>query len=148
MSANLWQMPEVNGMQFQGDPLLRYQAWYLQVGMASVYIVGDYGDFLRSKIFDDDGYTPTGRKGARQLLVALKSAGHAIVCLGKCGYIAFGHYVLNLVASCIEDHGQSAKLVTMLRDAGEEIDWSKVQKDEPNAPPGPAYMAPPPEPHE
>ena len=68
MSANLWQMPEVDTMQFQGDPLLRYQAWYLRVGMASVYIEGHYGDFLRSKIFEDDGYTPTGRKGARQVM--------------------------------------------------------------------------------
>ena len=68
MSANLWQMPEVDGMQFQGDPLLRYQAWYLRVGMASVYIEGDYGNFLRSKIFDDDGYTPTGWKSARQVM--------------------------------------------------------------------------------
>ena len=68
MSANLWQMPEIDTMQFQGDPLLRYQAWYLRVGMASVYIEGDYGEFLRAQIFEDDGYTPTGRKGARQVM--------------------------------------------------------------------------------
>jgi hypothetical protein len=63
MSANLWQMP-VDETQFQGPPLLRYQAWYMRVGMSSVYIQGDYGDFLRSKIFTEDGFTPTGRKNA------------------------------------------------------------------------------------
>ena len=68
MNAHLWQIVEADAMQFQGDPLLRYQAWYMRVGMASVYIEGDYGDFLRSVIFDDDGYTPTGRKGARQVM--------------------------------------------------------------------------------
>ena len=68
MSANLWQMPAADAMQFQGDPLLRYQAWYLRVGMASVYIEGHYGEFLRAQIFEDDGYTPTGKKGARQVM--------------------------------------------------------------------------------
>ena len=67
MIANLWHMPE-DGVQFQGDPLLRYEAWYVRVCMASVYLEGDYGNFLRGKIFSDDGYTPTGRKGARQVM--------------------------------------------------------------------------------
>jgi hypothetical protein len=35
--------------------------------MASVYLEGDYGEFLRSKIFTEDGFTPTGRKGARDV---------------------------------------------------------------------------------
>ncbi|XP_078166187.1 serine/threonine-protein phosphatase 7 long form homolog [Carex rostrata] len=114
MSANLWQMPEVDAMQFHGDPLLRYQAWYLRVGMASVYIKGHYGEFLRQMIFDDDGYTPTGRKGACQLLVALKGVARSIIRLGKRGYIAVGHAMLNLVAPCIEDHGHETKLITIL----------------------------------
>ena len=42
--------------------------------------------------------------------------------------------MLNLVAPCIESHGHEAKLVTMLRDAGEEIDWRKVQADESDEP--------------
>ena len=42
--------------------------------------------------------------------------------------------MLHLVAPCIEDYGHGAKLITMLRDAGENIDWRQVQKDEPNAP--------------
>ena len=42
--------------------------------------------------------------------------------------------MLNLVAPCIEDKGHGAKLVTMLRDAGEDIDWRKIQPDEPDAP--------------
>ena len=67
MSENLWQMSEVGEMQLQGPPLLRYQAWYMRVGMASVYLEGDYGDYLRAKIFEDDGYTPTGRKVARDV---------------------------------------------------------------------------------
>ena len=36
--------------------------------MASVYLQGHYGDFLRAQIFEDDGYTPTGKKGARQVM--------------------------------------------------------------------------------
>lgn len=67
MSENLWQMSEVGEMQLQGPPLLRYQAWYMRVGMASVYLEGDYGNYLRAKIFEDDGYTPTGRKVARDV---------------------------------------------------------------------------------
>ncbi|XP_078181603.1 uncharacterized protein LOC144575345 [Carex rostrata] len=133
MRDNLWQMP-VDGIQFQGHPLLRYQAWYLRICMASVYLEGDYGNFLRSKIFEDDGYTPTGRKGARDLLLAIKGAARSIVCLGKRGYRAFGHAMLNLVAPCIENHGHEAKLVAMLRDAGEKIDWRRVQAAEPNEP--------------
>ena len=43
--------------------------------------------------------------------------------------------MLNLVAPCIADHGHEVKLVTMLRDAGENIDWRSVQPDEPDAPP-------------
>ena len=43
--------------------------------------------------------------------------------------------MLNLVAPCIEDKGHGAKLVTMLRDAREDIDWRKIQPDEPDAPP-------------
>ena len=43
--------------------------------------------------------------------------------------------MLNLVAPCIAHYGQEAKLVTMLRDAGENIDWRAVQPDEPDAPP-------------
>ena len=43
--------------------------------------------------------------------------------------------MLHLVAPCIEDAGHEAKLVTMLRDAGENIDWRQVQPDEPDAPP-------------
>ncbi|XP_078180782.1 uncharacterized protein LOC144574647 [Carex rostrata] len=103
--------------------------------MASVYLEGHYGNFLRAKIFADDDYTPTGRKGARQLLVALKGAARSIICLGKVGYRAVGHAILNLVAPCIEDYGHEAKLVTMLRDAGEDIDWRKIKADEPDAPP-------------
>jgi len=68
------------------------------------------------------------------VLLALKGAGRAIVCLGKRGYRAFGHAMLHLVAPCIERHGHEAKLVTMLRDAGEEIDWRKIQGNEPGAP--------------
>ena len=67
MSENLWQMPGVDGMQFQGPPHMRYQAWYLQVGMASVYLEGDYGNYLRAMVFKEDGYTPTSRKGARDV---------------------------------------------------------------------------------
>ncbi|XP_078152710.1 uncharacterized protein LOC144547901 [Carex rostrata] len=134
MSGHLWQMPE-DGMQFQGPPDLRYKAWFLRVGMASVYLEGDYGNFLRLKTFIEDGYTPTGRKGARDLLVAIKGAGRSIVCLGRRGYRAFGHVMLNLVAPYIESHGHQAKLVTMLRDVEEEIDWPRVQADEPDVPP-------------
>jgi hypothetical protein len=67
MSENLWQMPGVDGMQFQGPPHMRYQAWYLQVSMASVYLEGDYGNYLRAMVFKEDGYTPTGRQGARDV---------------------------------------------------------------------------------
>ena len=51
--------------------------------------------------------------------------------------------MLNLVAPCIESHGHEAKLVTMLRDTGEEIDWRRVQADEPDAPPVMACEMPP-----
>jgi hypothetical protein len=67
MADNLWHMPD-DGVQFQGDPTLRYEAWFVRVGMASVYLQGHYGDFLRAQIFEDDGYTPTGKKGARQVM--------------------------------------------------------------------------------
>ena len=73
MSDNLWQMPPEDGMQFQGPPLLRYQAWYLRICMASVYLEGDYGNFLRSMVFKEDGFTPTGRKGARDVSNASKT---------------------------------------------------------------------------
>ena len=66
MSANLWQMPE-DGIQFQGPPLLRYQAWYHRVCMASVYLEGEYGDYLSSMVLKEDGFTPTGRQGARDV---------------------------------------------------------------------------------
>ena len=74
MSDNLWQMSGVDEMQLQGPPLLRYQAWYLRVGMASVYLEGDYGNYLRAKIFEDDGYTTTGMKLARDVSNAPKTA--------------------------------------------------------------------------
>ena len=61
MSANLWQMPE-DGMQFQGPPLLRYQAWYVRVYMASVYVEGDYGNYLSSMVLKEDGFTPLAGK--------------------------------------------------------------------------------------
>ena len=51
MSENLWQMSEVGEMQLQGPPLLRYQAWYMRVGMASVYLEGDYGNYLKDVCF-------------------------------------------------------------------------------------------------
>ena len=73
MSANLWQMPAPDGLQFQGPPLLRYQAWYIHIGMASVYLQGDYGDFLRQRVLTDDGFTPTGRRHAFDVSNALKT---------------------------------------------------------------------------
>ena len=51
--------------------------------------------------------------------------------------------MLNLVAPCIEDNGHEAKLVTMLRDAGENIDWRKIKSDEPDAPPVQTSEMPP-----
>jgi hypothetical protein len=51
--------------------------------------------------------------------------------------------MLNMVAPCIEGHGHQAKLVTMLRDAGEDIDWRRVQRDEPDEPAVHASQMPP-----
>jgi hypothetical protein len=51
--------------------------------------------------------------------------------------------MLYYFAPCIEGHGHGAKLITMLRDARENIDWRKVQRDEPGAPPVMAAEMPP-----
>ena len=53
--------------QTPGDPQLRYDVWYTQVCMASVYLQGDYGAHLRDRIKTDDGYHPNGRAWARQV---------------------------------------------------------------------------------
>ena len=51
--------------------------------------------------------------------------------------------MLNLVAPCFEGHGHEAKLVAMLRDAGEDIDCRRVQRDEPDEPAVHASQMPP-----
>jgi len=35
--------------------------------LVSVYVEGDYGNYLSSMVLKEDGFTPTGRQGARDV---------------------------------------------------------------------------------
>ena len=64
----IYQMPD-EMTQTPGSHLLRYMTWYLRVGRASVYLVGDYSVYLRQPLHEDLlGHQPTGRRWARSVI--------------------------------------------------------------------------------
>lgn len=54
--------------------------------------------------------------------------------LGKTGYRVFECVFMKTHVATIEDHGHQGKLITMLLDAGENIDWRAIDETEPNEP--------------
>ncbi|KAF3320116.1 Serine/threonine-protein [Carex littledalei] len=121
--------------QTQGDPQLRYDTWYMQICMASVYLRGDYGAHLRDMIQTDDGYHPSGRSFARNFLAGIKECAHGISTMGKKNWRYRGYRILKKNANAVEDAGHGGKIITMLRDAGENINWREINPIEPDPEP-------------
>lgn len=67
--------------------------------------------------------------------MSIKATAHAIKMLGVKGWRRVGWCMLQDHAQLIEDAGSGGRVISMLRDAGENIDWRAVDPDEQDAPP-------------
>ena len=85
-----------------------------------------------------------------QLLAAVRGVGHSLVCMARDAWRAIGCQMLEHTAPVVEVGGWEGRLIGMLRDAGENINWReaiKTTRRNPDQPPVPIYaseMPPPP----
>ena len=68
-----------------------------------------------------------------QILLSIKAAAHAIKMLGVKGWRRVGWSQLQDHGQLIEDAGSGGRVISMLRDARENIDWRAVNPDEADA---------------
>lgn len=104
--AQMYRVPD-EFTQTPGHPLLRYQAWYIRVCMASVHLEGDYGAYLRHQIQEEtESYHPIGRRWAHALLMSIKGVAHGIKMLKIRDWRAISCMKLKEHAVIIEDARQ------------------------------------------
>ncbi|XP_078149467.1 uncharacterized protein LOC144544787 [Carex rostrata] len=105
--------------------------------MPSVYLTGHYGETLRRRLMDSSSnYMPWGPINARALLTAMRGVGHSLACMAKDAWRYIGCQMLEHTAPIVETGGFEGRLVGMLRDAGENINWREIQ----SAPRNPDYQ--------
>ena len=73
-----------------------------------------------------------------QLLAAIKECGHGIRMLGRKNWRRLGYRTLKKNANVVEDAGHGGKIIGMLRDARENINWREIDPQEPD--PSPVLM--------
>ncbi|XP_078160164.1 uncharacterized protein LOC144555639 [Carex rostrata] len=133
---HLWSPPDTTSLG-AGPGDLRYAVWYQRWGMPSVYLTGHYGETLRRRLMDSSSnYMPWGPINARALLTAMRGVGHSLACMAKDAWRYIGCQMLEHTAPIVETGGFEGRLVGMLRDAGENINWREIQ----SAPRNPDYQ--------
>ena len=83
-----------------------------------------------------------------QILTAIREVAHSLVCMARKSWRAIGCQMLQHSAPIVEDSGWDGRLVGMLHDAGEDINWREIKAPppDPEQPGDPIYAAEMPQP--
>ena len=62
------------------------------------------------------------------MLTAMRGVGHSLVCMARDAWRYIGCQMLEHTAPIVETGGFEGRLIGMLRDSGENINWREIQK--------------------